>query len=312
LDLFLRAQVAQRLAEQKPFVGPCEPAALARPKRNLTAWNERGNIQLCRDATLVVHFDKAVTGRMIDIAANFEDEYLLLFFRDGQPLGKTRVSAVAWNGSEIAYSEPGLQARLVAVPAACQPDGFDEVRVTPLGRSQHFAIGHFLVFDEWIPYCSGRSGPGENYHRYEGEQMSRVDSAEVATVADASASAGQARQATAVFQGYLAFGPYLPMQPGRYRIDFALKIEDNTSTKTVATVDASAYGGKQTLQVRPLRGRDFTAANQYQVFSLNFDVEEELDLVEYRVLLAGKTKVTLDYVEVTRQPLECTSEICEP
>ncbi|MGH7223448.1 MAG: hypothetical protein ACRELF_09485, partial [Gemmataceae bacterium] len=208
LDLFLRAQAAQRLVEQKPFVGPCQPAALARPKRNLTSWNARGNVQLRRDAALAIRFDKAVAGQMIDIAANYEDEYLLWFFRGGQKLGKTRVSGVAWNGSEIAYCEAGLQSRLVAVPAACRHGGFDEVRVTPLGRSRHFALGHFLVFDEWIPYRSGRVRPAENYHRYEGEHLWRLDSDEVAAVADASASGGHARQATADFHGFLAYGPY--------------------------------------------------------------------------------------------------------
>lgn len=312
LDLFLRAQAAQRLVEQKPFVGPSEPLCLARPKRNLTAWQARGNVQLTRETTLTIRFAKPVAGRMIDLAANYADEYLLWFFRGGHKLGKTRVSAVAWNGAEIAYCQPGLQSRLVAVPPACLPDGFDEVRVTPLGRSKHFALGHFLVFDEWVPYRSGASRPVENYRRYEGEQMARLDSAELATVADASASGGQARQATAAFQGYLAYGPYLPLPPGRYRVDFALKIADNSSTQTVAILDASAFGGWQCLQVRPVRGRDFTSPNQYQIFRLNLDVEEELDLVEYRVLLPGKAKVTLDYVDVTRRTLERTSEACEP
>ncbi|HTU21218.1 MAG TPA: hypothetical protein VMG10_24405 [Gemmataceae bacterium] len=312
LDLFLRTQAAQRLVEQKPFVRPYQPAILAHPKRNLTSWNARGNVQLQRDATLTIRFEKPVAGRMIDIAANYADEYLLWFYREGRKLGKTRVSAVAWNGAEIAYCEPGLQSRLVEVPEACRPDGFDEVRVTPLGRSQHFAIGHFLVFDEWIPYRSGRANPGDRYHRYEGERMSQIDSAEVATVADASASAGQARQATAAFQGYLAYGPYLPLPAGRYRIDFSLKIEDNSFAETIATIDASAFGGWQTLQARRLRGCDFTSANQYQIFSLTFDVAEELDLVEYRVLVGGKTKATFDYVDVTRLPPERTSETCEP
>jgi hypothetical protein len=312
LELFLRAQVAQRLVEQKPFVGPCQPAALALPKRNLTSWDAPGNVQLRRDGTITVRFDKAVAGQMIDIAANYADEYLLEFFRAGQNLGQTRVSAVAWNGAESAYCEPGLQSRLVAVPEACRTGGFEEVRITPLGSSPHFALGHFLVLDEWIPFRSGSLRPGHDYRRYEGEQMFRLDSAEVATVADVSASAGQARQAAAAFQGYLAYGPYLPLPAGRYRIDFALKIEDHTLSETVAVLDVSTYGGRLSLQVRSLRGSDFTSANQYQVFSLPLDVDEEVDPVEYRVFLSGKTKVTLDYVDVLRQPPERTSETCEP
>jgi hypothetical protein len=142
--------------------------------------------------------------------------------------------------------------------------------------------------------------------------MSRPDSEEVTTIADASASAGHARQATAGFQGCMAFGPYLPLPPGRYRVEFALKVDDNTSTDTVATIDAYAFAGQQRLQVRPLRGSDFSSANQYQVFSFTFDAEEELDLVEYRVIVPGSTKVTLDYVDVTRLTSEKSAEACEP
>lgn len=312
LDLFLRAQLAQRLVEQRPFVGPNDLHNLGVPKRNLTAWESRKNTQIPRDGHISIRFDKPVHGAMIDISANFADEYMLWFSRDGRKLGKTRVPSVDWTGAEIAYCEPGLQSRLVAVPPACRDGGFNEVRVVPLGRSPHFSIGHFLVFDEWIPYSPGWVRPGENYHRHEGENMSRLDSAEVMTVADASASAGQARQASAAFQGCMAFGPYLPLPPGRYRVDFALKIDDNTSIDTVANLDAYAFAGQQRLQFRPLRGRDFSAPNQYQVFSFTFDAADELDLVEYRVLVPGKTKVTLDYVDVTRLTAEKSSEACEP
>jgi hypothetical protein len=311
-DLFLRAQLAQRLVEERPFLRPSEPAELAQPKRNLTPWDARGNVQLDRAKTLSIRFAKPVTGRMIDLAANFADQYELHFLRRGQELDKTRVPSVEWNGAEVAYGEPGLQSRLVAVPEACRANGFDEVRIVPLGRSPHFALGHFLVFDEWIPYHTERNPSGEKYHRYEGEKMASLDSTEVTTSEDASASAGKARRATASFVGFLAYGPYLPLRPGRYRIDFALKISDNTSPEEVIKLDACAFAGQQSLRVRSLRGIDFPAPGQYHTFSLTLDAQEELDLVEYRVLVAGKGAVTLDYVDVTRITPEKTSEACEP
>jgi hypothetical protein len=313
LDLFLRAQMAQRLVEQKPFVGPSEPRILAQPKRNLTPWGARGNVQIPHGGTLVLRFDKPVRGAMIDLAANFTDQYVLRFFRAGRELDKAHVSTVDWNGAESGYyCDPGLQARLVAVPGACRDGGFDEVRVTPFGPSPHFAIGHFLVFDEWVPCRSGWGRRDENYRRYEGEKMIGTASAEVTTIADASASAGQARQATAAFQGFMAYGPYLPLPPGRYRLDFAVKSDNNTSTEPVAILDACAYGGQERLQVRPVRGSDFSSPNRYQVFSFTFEAAEELDLVEYRVMVTGKAAVTLDYVEVTRLTPERSAEACEP
>ncbi|HWG42019.1 MAG TPA: hypothetical protein VN688_04475 [Gemmataceae bacterium] len=300
LELFLRAQLAQRLVRDKPFLAPTEPSSLRKPKRNLTACDARGTIHLARGNSFTVRFDRPTTGAMIDISADFADEYSLLFLRGGKELGQTHVPAVEWTGSEIAYCKPGLQSRLVQVPLACRKLGFNEVRITPLGRPQQFTIGHFLVFDEWLPLRSERAIPTDPYRRYEGEKMARLDSAEVTNLADASASAGQARQAAASFQGCMAYGPYTPLSPGRYRIDFALKVEDNTSSDAVAMIDSSACGGQQLLQSRMLSGGDFASADQYAVFSITFDAEDELDLVEYRVMTLGKTAVTLDYVEVTR------------
>jgi hypothetical protein len=308
LDLFLRAQLAQRLVRNKPFIGPSQPASLRKPKRNLLPWETRGNIPIKPGESLTLRFDKPVTGAMIDISAHFADEYSLLFLRDGKELGTARVPSVMWTGAESAYCQPGMQSRLVQVPDACRLEGFSEVRVTPVGRPELFVLGHFLVFDEWIPHQSGDGVPTDPYHRYEAEKMSRLDSSAVTNTADSSASAGQARQAASSFQGCLAYGPYTLLSAGRYRIDFALKVEDNTSSEAVATIDSCVFGGQQILQSRTLSGVDFASANQYAVFSITFDAADELDLVEFRVLTLGKTAVTLDYVDVTRLAAAPTNE----
>ncbi len=208
--------------------------------------------------------------------------------------------AVEWTGAEKAYCKPGLQSRLVQVPSACRAAGFNEVRIQPLGGSEHFALGHFLVFDEWIPNQTGWERRHDPYRRYEGEKLCHPDSPAVTTIQDPSASNGQAQRADATFEGCLAYGPYTILSPGRYRADFFLKVEDNTSTDVVATIDSCAFGGEQILHFRPLRGVDFPAANQYAVFSFNFDADDELDLVEFRVAVHAKAKVTLDYIDVTR------------
>lgn len=110
----------------------------------------------------------------------------------------------------------------------------------------------------------------------------------------------------------MAYGPYTILAPGRYRVDFALKVAENLSSDIVATIDSHAYTGEQCLQSRGLRGTDFVRAGDYQVFSLMLDVEEELDMVEYRVIVSGKTVVTLDYIDVTLLAPGKAGEACEP
>jgi hypothetical protein len=130
----------------------------------------------------------------------------------------------------------------------------------------------------------------------------------VTTIQDPSASNGQAQQATSAFEGCLAYGPYTILAPGRYRAEFALKVEDNSSTDVVATIDSCAFGGDQILHSRPLRGVDFPSAKLYNVFSFYFDADDELDLVEFRVSVHAKAKVTLDYVDVTRTAASTSDE----
>jgi hypothetical protein len=308
LDLFLRAQLAQRLVKNKPFVGPSEPSRLRKPKRNLTAWDDAKNILLDRGGSLTLRFDKPIAGDMIDISANALGCYLLRFARDGKELGSTRVPSVEWTGAESAYCKPGLQSRLVPVPPACRTEGFNEVRVFPAGRSEHFSLGHFLVFDEWIPYQSGWERRYEPYHRYEGEKLNHPNSPEVTTIQDPSASNGQAQQASSAFEGCLVYGPYTILSPGHYRVEFALRVEDNRSTDVVATLDSCAFGSEEILHSLPLRGVDFPSTNQYTVFSFTFDADDELDLVEFRAIVHAKAKVTLDYIDVTRTGAASSSD----
>lgn len=311
LDLFLRSQIAQRLVREKPYLVPSEPVALRTPKRNLTPCEARGNIALQRGQELTIRFDKPVTGAMIDLSANYCDAYTLVFLHDGRELARARVPLVEWTGAEFVYCKPGLQSRLVPVPAACRSEGFNEVKLIPSGGSPSFVVGHFLVFDEWIPYQSIEEQQLERYHRYEGEKLISPPSPEITVVDEASASGGHCRQATASYQGCMAYGPYTFLAPGRYRIAFALKVEDNRSSDVVAAVDSCALRGERILQTRALRGQEFSAANRYQVFDFTIDIQDELDFVEFRVMAYGQTKVTLDYVDVTRLTSEPTSEACE-
>jgi hypothetical protein len=311
LDLFLRAQLGQRLVREKPYLVPSDPVSLRTPKRNLTPSEARGNIRLQRGQELTIRFDKPVTGAMIDLSANYCDAYTLVFLHDGRALGTARVPPVEWTGAEFVYCSPGLQSRLVSVPSACRSQGFNEVRLIPRGGSASFVVGHFLVFEEWIPYQRLEDGQQERYHRYEGEKLHSPPTPEITILDEAAASGGHSRQATASYQGCIAYGPYTFLAPGRYRIDFALKVTDNCSSDVVATIDSCALRGERILQTRTLRGTQFSTANKYQSFDFTIDTEDELDFVEFRVMAAGKTNVTLDYVDVSLLTAEPTSEACE-
>jgi hypothetical protein len=144
LERFLDAERAPRLRAQRPFIGPAEPECLARPKANRTPPSVRGTAAIQRGQALQLHFDPPITGELLDISADHAADCLLEFFRgdDLTPLAVLRVPPVPWTGD--AYDSPGLQSRLLPVPAALRGQAWDRVVLRP--RSSHGAtVGHVLV-----------------------------------------------------------------------------------------------------------------------------------------------------------------------
>jgi hypothetical protein len=133
-----------------------------------------------------------------------------------------------------------------------------------------------------------------------------------APVADAQASGGKARMAApadgsnhqrADGKSGLVFGPYTDLPPGKFRVDFRLKVDATQRTERLATVDVFTFrDGGVPRAVREIRGDEFGAANQYQLFDLEFETDKPLEDVEFRVQYAGHGMLWLDYVSIT--PIE--------
>jgi len=146
--------------------------------------------------------------------------------------------------------------------------------------------------------------------RYEAEDQPS-DLAD-APVADAQASGGKARMAVpadgssrqrADGKSGLVFGPYADLPPGKFRVDFRLKVDATPRAERVATVDVFTFrDGGVPRAAREIQGIEFGAANQYQLFDLEFESDKPLEDVEFRVQYAGQGTLWLDYVQIT--PIE--------
>lgn len=98
--------------------------------------------------------------------------------------------------------------------------------------------------------------------------------------------------------GYSVYGPYTTEQPaGDYRVDFYLKVDDNSSSSNVARIDAYNSGGSGTYAFDLIAGTDFTNTTDYQVFSVNFTRVNE-GTMEYRVLFNDVAGISIDRIEV--------------
>lgn len=141
--------------------------------------------------------------------------------------------------------------------------------------------------------------------RYEAEDLAGDLGA---VVADPTASRGQARRAMPAAQRddgktALVFGPYTDLPPGKYRVEYALKTDRAGQTGRIATVDVFTHkdGGLPRAD-RTVMGSEFPAADGFQIFALEFESDQPLEDLEFRVHYAGQGALTLDYIRV--KPLE--------
>jgi hypothetical protein len=294
-EMFLRSQLAQRLRRLWAFQAPDEPATLGYPKNNLARWDHSGHILVPAGQSLEVRFRQPITGKLLDVSANFLDQYRLTFYQGAEVVATTWVPPVFWSG--CAYDLPGMQSRLVPLPPPCRTQAWDRVLLTPVISHECASVGHFLVYQEDLPYRPDRTlVPGEQ-RRYEGEHL-YPGSPDVVLAADPSASRGRVQQAPAGHTGYLTRGPACFLAPGRYRVDFAVAIVDAVPGE-VATIDVTADGCRKAVRSRALEAADFPGPGRFTIHSLTLDVTEELEAVEFHVKALGKTAIALDYVDLT-------------
>jgi hypothetical protein len=301
LERFLNAERAEQLRRRQPFVGPAEPACLARPKANRTPAQGRGTAAVPLGKALEVRFDPPVSGGLLDVSADHAADCVLEFFAGTSPtpLAELRVPAVPWTGA--AYDSPGLQSRLLAVPAALRGRCWDRVVIHP--RSRHGAtVGHVLVLPGEPPSVAVPATPRQL--RLEAENLLPVIHdlsdpqmrASVTTVTDDRASGGKARRGAPPWRQAVAETPALTLSPGRYRIDFALRAEGSpTADAAILRVAAPApcsIDRQRTLRVAELAGKS------YRKESLTVDIVEEVDDVHISVCGSGKAAVLVDYVEL--------------
>jgi hypothetical protein len=118
------------------------------------------------------------------------------------------------------------------------------------------------------------------------------------------ASGGRVRQAAADFRGAISFTRFLSLPAGRYRLDFAVRVADNTLAEEVACIDVLCFAPPAVVAARPLRGRDFPAAGRFVRQSLELNFEEDRDCLVFRLVAHGKAALALDYIDLVALPEE--------
>ncbi len=99
--------------------------------------------------------------------------------------------------------------------------------------------------------------------------------------------------------GHMVFGPYdTTFGQGHHTAQFMLMVDNNVGADVVATLDVVENLGNTTLAQRQIRRSDFTAANQWQTFTLQFD-NPCFGLAEARVWWSGNTNTKFAQLTIT-------------
>ena len=97
----------------------------------------------------------------------------------------------------------------------------------------------------------------------------------------------------------MVFGPYdNTFGQGQHTAQFWLMVDNNSGTDVVATVDVVTNYGSNNLAQRLIRRNEFVAANQWQVFTLEFN-NPCFGVVESRVWWSDTVNMKFSQVSIT-------------
>jgi hypothetical protein len=295
-DRFLRSRLADRLHKQWSFTGPIEPACLAQPKRSITPADAPGTVALEAGQPCEIRFAQPTTGEVLDVGASWDARLEVMFFHGEEQLGSLSVPNVPWTG---AYFDPGLQSRLLSLPAILREQGWDRLLIRARPNCKDVRLGHVLVFAQSSPGLDAEERPVSHVTRVrlEGEEMLPVNNPPPSD--DATASGGRVRRSVNPF---CCSTPRLFLRPGRYQLDIAMKVDNNGGNDELVHLYVGCLSPWAKLAYRVLRGSDFSAAGRWIVQQVAFEIPEDVEDVQISIVGTGKTPISVDYLDLIAEP----------
>ncbi len=134
--------------------------------------------------------------------------------------------------------------------------------------------------------------------RFEAERMTPMRTASQSTREDPNASDGLARDTTAAPDNpgrFVVFGPFLHLDPGRYRVEATLRLAEPTEVEVAGRLDVTASRGRNVLVSVPIASDRLPTDGSYTTVTVRFDAAEPLDDVEFRVAATPGADLLVDY-----------------
>ncbi len=135
--------------------------------------------------------------------------------------------------------------------------------------------------------------------RFEAERMTPMQTADRTTRLDGQASGGRARAADSGRpDGLLTFGPYLNLDPGRYRIEAAMRLQAPAEAAPAAWLDVRTERGRVSHGRVEVPAARLPTDGSYAVISVSFDAIEPLEELEFIVGASPGVELLVDYIDL--------------
>ena len=135
--------------------------------------------------------------------------------------------------------------------------------------------------------------------RFEAERMTPMQTADRTTRLDGQASGGRARAANGGRgDGLITFGPYLNLNPGRYRVETAMRLQTPSEAATVAWLDVRTERGRVSHGRVDVPAARLPTDGSYAVISVSFDAVDPLEDLEFIVGAFPGVELLVDYVDL--------------
>ena len=135
--------------------------------------------------------------------------------------------------------------------------------------------------------------------RFEAERMTPMQTADRTTRLDEQASGGRARAPDGGRpDGLITFGPYLDLDPGRYRIEAAMRLRTPTDAAPAAWLDVRTERGRVSHGRVDVPATRLPTDGSYTIVSVSFDGVEPLEDLEFRVGAHPEVDLLIDYIDL--------------
>ena len=135
--------------------------------------------------------------------------------------------------------------------------------------------------------------------RFEAEWMTPMQTADRTTRLDGQASGGRVRAAVGErADGLITFGPYLNLDPGRYRIEAAMRLRTPSEAAMAAWLDVRSERGQISHGRVDIPASRLPTDGSYAVVSVSVDAVEPLRDLEFIVGAPPGIDLLVDYIDL--------------